>query len=55
MTRLRVVAVPGPGDPYLLVLDKAADVDPDAYAFAFENRPANCAGVLVFADEIEVE
>lgn len=59
MTRLRVVGLPGPGGRYLLVLDRHSlgeqdTQDPDL-GVRTKNELDGCAGILVFADQVEVE
>ena len=58
MTRLRVV--PLPDGKYLVVFDRVTEKDAEALAPSFNPMatrivsPEGCAGVFVFADEVEV-
>lgn len=56
MTRMRVVHVTG--ESYLLVFDQASDPEQFAPLFSdsdIRSRLTGCAGVLVFASDLEVE
>lgn len=53
MTRLRIVEVPNSKAPYLIVLDRTPD-DVEMAQLTKKQLPTGCAGIVVFAEEIEV-